>query len=333
MKSRHEMIAFARETLGLLPSVDVAFIPFSGRGSERGYFRLKWTGEYSAILMHYNPGRIENTYFADIASFLREIEIPVPDIIRHDATECLILMQDLGDTDLCSLRREPWEIRKAHYRRTLAVAHRLHSFSAQLFPSSRVQLTEPFGPALYQWERDYFKNHFLRHLCGIEMEPEPRQTLELELTRLSGRLESNKRSLVHRDLQSQNVLICKGAPFLIDFQGMRFGTPFYDLGSLLCDPYASFSETEREELLYYYYDLSKQNLDWDSFRNAFWEASVQRLLQALGAYAFLGLTKGLENYLIHVPAGLRNLGIAAQNAGSFPRLRELCAKCERTLAR
>ena len=66
--------------------------------------------------------------------------------------------------------------------------------------------------------------------------------LETELSALGERLSGTGRCLVHRDLQSQNVMIRDGEPFLIDFQGMRFGSPFYDLGSLLCDPYVDFSD-------------------------------------------------------------------------------------------
>src|SRR5208282_5405475 len=108
-------------------------------------------------------------------------------------------------------------------------------------------------------------------------------------------------SLVHRDLQSQNVMIRDEKPFLIDFQGMRFGSLFYDLGSLLCDPYVHFSEIERDELLLFYYGLSKRQQEWAEFRHGFWEASAQRLMQALGAYGFLGVNRGLAAYLEHVP--------------------------------
>ncbi len=63
--------------------------------------------------------------------------------------------------------------------------------------------------------------------------------------------------LVHRDLQSQNVMIVNGEPVFIDFQGMRLGSPFYDLGSLLYDPYVEIGEAERVALLKYYYDLTR----------------------------------------------------------------------------
>jgi len=127
-------------------------------------------------------------------------------------------------------------------------------------------------------------------------------------------------------------MIRDGEPFLIDFQGLRFGSPFYDLGSLLCDPYVDFSSSEQGELLLFYYDLSKQDLDWAAFQDTFWEASAQRLMQALGAYGFLGLNKGLKAYLDHVPAGLRNLQRASRQAASLPRLCELSSECQSAVA-
>jgi aminoglycoside/choline kinase family phosphotransferase len=342
MKSREDLIRFAREALGLSKSVSIEISPLEGRGSDRTFFRLKWNRKNSAILIQYDLKRIENTYYADIAEFLRDINIPVPRLIRHDPAGCLIMMEDLGDTDLWSLRKNAWETRRVLYQKTLTMAHKLHSFPEKDFPSGRVRLMSGFGPDLYRWERDYFRDYFVRDVCGIELEPSFRRELEAELSSLAERLAGTMRCLVHRDLQSQNVMIRDGEPFLIDFQGMRFGSPFYDLGSLLCDPYVSFSGGEQDELLSFYYGLwrggilskvegLKWDLDWGTSQSTFWEASAQRLMQALGAYGFLGLKKGLGVFLEHIPAGLRNLHRAASQVSSLPRLRELSQACQRVI--
>lgn len=333
MKARKEMIVFALETLGLPRDASVELSPFSGRGSDREYFRFRWDAKNSVIIVQYQPSRIENRYFADIANFLLNNEIPVPQIIRHDTDNCLIIMQDLGDTDLWSLQNESWKIRKNLYQKTLAIALKLHSFDEKLFPSTRIKLMEPFGPDLYRWERNYFLENFVQGLCRIKLKPHLEQQLETELAGLAQRLSSGGHNLIHRDLQSPNVMILGEAPFLIDFQGMRFGSPFYDIGSLLCDPYAAFSESERIELLSYYYELSKPGHDRESFQEMFWEASVQRLMQALGAYGFLGLRRGLRNHLARVPAGFHNLRMAAENAACLPKLLEICTSCEEVLVK
>ena len=331
MKSREAIIAFARESLGLSPDLNVELFPFEGRGSDRTYYRLLWGTGSSAILVHYKPDRIENTYYADIARFLLDIDIPVPEIFRHDPDGGFVLMEDLGDIDLWSLRNESWEVRRCLYQKALRIVHKLHSLPKCQFPFDRVRLTEAFGPILYRWERDYFKENFIAGLCRIDLEPGDSVRLEIELSALAERLSSGRQSLVHRDLQSQNVMIFREEPFLIDFQGMRFGTRFYDLGSILCDPYVSFSADERNELLRYYYDLAQDNTGWSGFQIAFWEASAQRMMQALGAYGFLGITKGLKNYLDHVPGGIRNLRAAAENVVSLPILREVCVRCEEAM--
>jgi hypothetical protein len=331
MKSREDMIRFCRESLGLPESVAMEFSPLEGRGSDRTFSRIKWNRKDSAILVHYDPKRVENTYYAEIAAFLREIDIPAPRLIRHDPPACLIIMEDLGDRDLWSLRETSWENRRPLYQKTLTTVHRLHSFPEKGFPSGRVRLMEGFGPDLYRWERNYFREHFVRDFCGIELEPSFERELESELSALGEGLSETMRCLVHRDLQSQNVMIRDGDPFLVDFQGMRFGTPFYDLGSLLCDPYVNFSTSERDELLSFYYGLPKGNLDWSTFQNHFWEASAQRLMQALGAYGFLSLKKGLKAFQEHIPAGLRNLHGATTQVASLPYLRELSLACQRAI--
>ena len=327
MKSKGEIVAFAKETLGLSPKTRTELVPFEGRGSDRAYFRFRWNGGHSVILVQYQPSRVENTYYAGIAFFLEEIGVPVPKVIHHDPQNCFIIMKDLGDLDLWCVRNEPWELRRPLYEKTLCVVNRLHSFSPERFPSDHVKLTESFGAGLYLWERSYFKENFVKAFCGIELDTDFGRRLERELACLAESLETGRRSLVHRDLQSQNVMISDGEAFLIDFQGMRFGTRFYDLGSLLCDPYVDFSAEERYELLSYYFRISQNGMDWGDFQKAFWEASAQRLMQALGAYGFLGLKKGLPNYFAYIPAGLKNLQTAAAKSDSLPLLHELAANC------
>jgi aminoglycoside/choline kinase family phosphotransferase len=331
MKIPDGMVDYARKVLGIARSTEVELVPFAGRGSDRSYYRLQWNGTHSAVLAHYNPARRENAGFADIARFLDDIEIPIAHILGHEPIECFLVVQDLGETDLWSLRHLPWQNRRALYQKTLVVANRLHSYPVELVPVERVQLAEAFGPGLYSWEREYFLENFVGKLCGIRPEPFFRTQLETELAALAERLSSLRQCLVHRDLQSQNVMICEDRPFLIDFQGMRLGTFFYDLGSLLYDPYVSLSENEREELLLYYFRLSIEQTDWGSFREAFREAAAQRLMQALGAYGFLGMTRGLISYLKHIRPGLENLCLVLENAGALPYLHDLAARCRKKL--
>jgi hypothetical protein len=61
--------------------------------------------------------------------------------------------------------------------------------------------------------------------------------------------------------------------------------------------------------------------------------SVQRLLQALGAYGFLGLKKNKPTFLGHIGNGLENLLIAVDNLSGLDLLNDLATECETILAR
>jgi hypothetical protein len=56
-------------------------------------------------------------------------------------------------------------------------------------------------------------------------------------------------------------------------------------------------------------------------------------MQALGAYGFLGLKKGLMVFLDHIPAGLRNLQNATSHVRFLSRLHELSKLCQRTIGK
>jgi hypothetical protein len=329
--SREEITNFAREALGLSRKADVTIAALGGRGSDRAFYRLTWNVAESAMLIHYEANRIENAYYGDIALFLDSINIPVPKLIYHDADRRLMVMEDLGDIDLWSLRNEPWELRQDLYQKTLTVVNRLHSFPLEKFLATEVRLMEPFDLQLYEWERSYFRENFVERVCHIEPETAYVQKIEDELSDLANHIHRGPTSLVHRDFQSQNVMIFHGETYLIDFQGMRLGSPFYDLASLLCDPYVQISWDGCDTLLSYYHELSHIDLTWPDFQQLFWKASVQRLMQALGAYGFLGLTKGLTAFLDHIPRGLGRLQHAASHVTTIPHLHELLTTCQTSI--
>jgi len=324
----NNLLHFCRKSLGISDSIKIQISPFERRGSDRSFFRIRWN-KNSAILIHYNPNRIENTLYIDIAKFLMEINIPVPRLIASNSDKCFILMEDIGNKTLFSLRKEPWQKRRTLYQKTLLIIHQLHSFKKQCFPYHRLKLMEDFGPELYRWEQEYFKEHFVRGWCKINLKFSFEKELQKELLSLGEKLSHIPLSLIHRDLQSQNIMVRNNKIYLIDFQGMRFGNLFYDLGSLICDPYVDLSYDEKRELLSFYYNISEKDMDWEEFEQCFWEASAQRLMQALGAYGFLGLKKGLKSYLVYIPYALKNLYISTSKVSSLRFLRRLCILCQR----
>ena len=321
-----EATAFVRTTLGLPAEIGLTLVPVGRGGSDRDYFRGTVSGRDPFILMRYGRLREENNYYAGIARFLREIGIAVPAVIGHDPEIGLLVMEDLGDEDLFALRDAPAELRRDLYAKTLRLAALLHTFPPERVPSG-LRLMPGFGAELYRWERDYFREQCVGKVCGIALAADEEEALESELAALSRRLMETPSALVHRDLQSQNVMVQNGEPFLIDFQGMRLGSPFYDLGSLLCDPYVEIGEEDRTGLLRYYYDLTRPHYSWEEFRELFLCGSAQRLMQALGAYGFLGRERGKPHFLAHIPAALDRLIDITDRLETLPQLNALARRC------
>jgi NDP-sugar pyrophosphorylase family protein/tRNA A-37 threonylcarbamoyl transferase component Bud32 len=320
-----EASAFIRGTLGLAAGERLERAPVGKGGSDRDYFRVA-AGRSTAVLMRYGRMYEENDGYVAVAGFLRGIGVAVPVIYGHDPEKRLILMEDLGDGDLYAYRDAPWPARRGLYEKTLLLAARLHNFPPDRLPAG-LRLMPGFDAGLYRWERDYFREECVRNACRMDLVPAEDEALEEELSALAGRLIGTPPALVHRDLQSQNVMLRDGEPILIDFQGMRAGNRFYDLGSLLCDPYVAFPEGGREGLLHYYQTVSGFPSSREAFRELFLLASAQRLMQALGAYGFLGLKRVKHRFLAHIPPALDNLVWVTAEAGSLPRLHALARRC------
>ncbi|MBP1747465.1 MAG: putative phosphotransferase related to Ser/Thr protein kinase [Deltaproteobacteria bacterium] len=327
MNHENEIAVFARTMINIDSSYDIAVKPLSARGSDRVFYRVLWN-DRTAVAIHYDTDRIENAYYADIAVFLKKMRIPVPELLAHDPAKHIMILDDLGDTDLFSLGTHEWPERRVLYQKTLGAVQRLHKITEKKFSSEGVRLMDAFTPDLYLWEQNYFLDNFVKRCCDLALDPGFEAKLRAELTALSERLCTIRRSLIHRDFQSRNIMVRNGEPYFIDFQGMRFGNPFYDLASLLIDPYVSIPDEGREELLSFYYVLSSQELDWDTYQRSFWDAGVERLMQALGAYGFLGKVKGLEDFLRFIPAGLSNINLALSHVPSLASLRDVILLCQ-----
>ena len=289
---------------------EIEISPIEKGGSDRKFYRIRCAADRKLVLVKYNLEREENRHYVHIAQFLDAHGIRVPKIYFHDPVEGLIWIEDLGERDLHSYQHESWLVRRAFYESALDQIIKLHALPESVCVEMKEHLPAEFNAALYRWEQKYFCENCLGRYFKVS------QSQCKELAALPGLREIAKhlaglpRVLVHRDFQSQNIIIENAQANLIDFQGMRPGLAEYDLASLLYDPYVYLTESERAELITYYRDgRDKSGVrcseDFDSKLRL---CAMQRLMQALGAYAFLGLVKGHKNFLQYIPRAVRSLG-------------------------
>ena len=296
--------------------------PIEKGGSGRKFWRMR-VGGRSLILVRYGEDRPENRHYVAIAQFLANVGVRVPAIHFHDEREGVIVMEDAGDEDLWSRRSDSWLQRRALYQRTLDQALLLHTHAHIAPGRDALQLQQQFDASLYRWEQDYFAEHCLgRHFgltAAIDRAP---------LSAVADELASLPRCLVHRDFQSQNIIVRNGEVCLIDFQGLRPGVAQYDLASLLLDPYVALTQAEHDELLAHYLSglLGPGRTRDPEFLRIYDLCAMQRLMQALGAYGFLGHVKERPHFLEHIPAALASLREVVERIPGVESLREQLAK-------
>lgn len=324
--SEDQLIGWTRNRLHWNDDRPIELVPIFKGGSDRRFFRVL-AGERGCILMEYGPEKEENQYYARIGEFLNGLGVRAPKVLAHDASERLAWMEDLGPVDLHAFRDRPWEERETYYRDTLEQAACLHARGYTAARQEGVPMMPGFDEALYAWERNYFYNEFVGGACGIQLTDADRAALEAELRPLAQHLFEQPTELVHRDFQSQNIMIHAGRCHLIDFQGMRTGACTYDLASLLLDPYVEIGAADRDRLLAHYRELRPGLPGRDEFDRLFWASGAQRLMQALGAYGFLGLKKDRKAFLAHIPTALSRLREAAVKLPGLKRLPVLLEQC------
>lgn len=288
-------------------SRDAAASPIVRGGSDRDFFRCH-AGGRSVIVVIYGAERAENGGYGACADFLRSEGVRVPAVLAHDASRRVLILEDLGTEDLWTHREEPWPVRRGLYEEALREVAALHGASVEE-AARRGLLQKEFDEALYRWEQGYFFDNFLARHAGFDAEALAPWRSHPGLRELARGLAARPRRLVHRDFQSQNILIHGGRAWLIDFQGMRPGLPHYDLASLLYDPYVTMTDAERVELAAFYRSLGVIGEDDVTFGRVFRACAIQRLMQALGAYGFLGHVKRRPCFLDYVPVAAERLAV------------------------
>jgi len=288
---------------------EIKIRPIEKGGSDRKFYRIHSAADQALILVKYNLEREENRHYVQIAKFLDSHGIRVPKIYFHDPTEGLIWIEDLGERDLYSYHDESWLVRRVFYESAIDQILKLHSLPESVCAEMKDHLPAEFNAALYRWEQKYFFDNCLGRYFKIDESKRKELAALSRLREIPKHLAGLPRVLVHRDFQSQNIIIQNGQANLIDFQGMRPGLAEYDLASLLSDPYVDLTEAERAELITYYREQQSKSEttrggDFDSTLRL---CVMQRLMQALGAYGFLGLVKGNQNFLKYIPRAVRSL--------------------------
>ncbi len=265
--------------------------------------------------------------------------IAVPRIYLSDPLAGLAFMADLGDVSLQDAVRAATDddtvIRL--YRPVIERLLELAIKGAEDFDDAWAYQTPSYDRnVIIDRECRYFKDEFLAGYLGLDPAD---MSLEEEFSRLADlTLRYAVSGLVHRDMQSRNIMISNDQPFFIDFQGARRGPIQYDLASLLIDPYVNLQvDTQRQLLDDYIIGLSsQQSVNTNDFHKGYACCAVTRNLQALGAFGFLTRKKHKTQFEPYIPAAvdslIRNIRALEANVTElFPKLAATAEKACKVL--
>jgi|GEM_PF-470101 len=251
----------------------------------------------------------ENDSYVYVAEVLRRIGVRTPRIETFDRARGLLVLEDLGDTTLFARLRLS-DLADADRARLLTGAIEV-LLRMQAVPPGEPFDTNRVGAVPYDvdfvlaYEAGYFHREMVCDLAQLEI---PFEDLSAEAARVAHEaLDGAPRVLMHRDFQSRNLMVTPdGELALIDLQGARLGPPEYDLASLLLDPYTNLSGVLREALLDRYV-AAHAPAERDGIHRRFRACGINRMMQALGAYAYLGGRLQKPGFLEYAPIALARL--------------------------
>ena len=281
----------------------------AGAGSGRRYYRMS-SGERSSVLQVSAEVNDDFKKFVEYSQVFKAEGLPVPKLFSVDEDSAQILQEDLGNRrlldDVSPDKPQSGSVRILYPEVIEALIH-WQNASQSLFSSHTDLWLRRFDFAALKWETDYFTDNYLKAHCGIDDIPDYVRNF---YSLLAVSVDAQTKVLMHRDFQSQNIMIRPNSEIVfVDYQGARRGSMFYDIASLLWDPYVGLPLDMVKDFFEYWrfqYKGAKIYTKEDAWES-FIHASLQRVMQALGAYCFLSKTKGIQKFEQYIEPGKKQL--------------------------
>ena len=270
----------------------------SGEGSDRNWYRVRQS-DCSLIISDHgiclpeSDELLQVNAFIHIGNHLFSNKVPVPRIYNFDRLSGKVVLEDLGDMHLETVikKKNSDEFIVKLYKKVIDA---LIDFSTKGFINFNKEWTCQ--------TQAYSKNLILEKECRYFMEASEfnhiaENALKYELT-----------GLMHRDMQSRNIMVKNQKIYFIDFQGARSGPLQYDLASLLIDPYVNLKSKIRDEILKYTVEKLNLNLsEREHFVQCYKYCSLTRNMQFLGAFSYLSQTKKKKQFEQYIPDAIKCL--------------------------
>lgn len=283
--------------------------------SFRRYWRLK-NNANQALLMDAPPPEKPVTLFANIAVFLRRQGLYAPQIYALDEASGLMLIEDFGDDTFTRILEAEPASESALYELAIDTLIDLH----QVKPEQSLNLGDYDAKTLLS-EARLFCEWFYPAISGSKASLDAHQSYELAWQQSIETLKQHRSVLVLRDYHVDNLMRLQGSSGetlcgILDFQDALYGSPAYDLMSLLEDARRDVSsELHQHCLTRYFRSMAIADPDFpgrDSLQPWLNVLAAQRHAKVLGIFVRLYQRDQKPHYLKHLPRVLRLFQAAVQ---------------------
>jgi len=277
--------AWIETVLGRAPA---ELVPMPGGAGARRYWRVRFAGAASVVLMHAvreDPAILPPALRGEAEADLPFVEVTellarhgVPEIFAVEPVERWILLEDLGDVRLLDLAPAQ---RSERLRETIDLLARIHVLPRE----DALPWRRQFDAEWVRFELRTFAEHGLPERFRAELGD--------ELDVLARAVAALPRGLALRDVQSQNLMVDpRGRLRLIDYQDALLAPPELDLAALLFDSYVELEHSERAALCARYWRARGAGPDPARFALLV----VQRKCKDYGRYRRMVEDRGDERY-------------------------------------
>ncbi len=290
----------------------------SGDASFRKYYRLRdCTNTW--VLMDAPPEKESVTLFCSVAEVLTKAKVNVPKIHASNADLGGILMSDYGDDTYLKALAAGGDTDTLYTDaiKSLVAIQSISEEDSSILP--------PYSSELLMEEMRLYPDWYVKHHLGHELTAGQSHVLEDAFLRILEKVIRQKRTVVHRDYHSRNLMVTEPNPGILDFQDAVIGPVTYDLLSLLKDAYAEWPQNRIDDWIGQYWNLcADRRLTAGTSREAFsmdleW-TGVQRFLKVAGIFSRLFHRDGKHGYLNDLP---RIEGYLADTTSRIPELADL----------
>jgi aminoglycoside/choline kinase family phosphotransferase len=290
------------------PVSQIECMLLKGDASDRNYYRAKYVLKSSpemprsVIIMQLAKLKAEPD-FNSMQKFLRNLDIPVPDIFHFDAKHGLLFLMDCGDTHLVDKITEEPKKTVFWYQKAIDIIVTFHIRATDTITPDSPAHSLFFDEEKLLWEMDFMLEHYVQGMLMCASTKDQTNKVREAFRTLCKTLSKEDRVFTHRDYHSRNIMIHNGKLKIIDFQDARMGPCQYDLVSLLKDSYVVLNESVRSELLEYYIECMEENgreVIREPFYKIFEWMSLQRNLKAIGTFAYQHKVLGNDRYLQYI---------------------------------